>query len=122
MKKSIIFKAISFIFIPIMIILVVLSIFAVYVKNGTNYNENKYYASHSFVTSYIQDLSDVCDDLIYKNENYFVATKLDSNEELTDEVRVLHEIKSNDTYVEDVKDLDLFDLIIKYVGLEIKQD
>lgn len=58
---------------------------------------------------------------IYKNENYFVATKLDSNEELTDEVRVLHEIKSDDTYVEDVKDLDLFDLIIKYVGLEIKR-
>ena len=74
MKKSIIFKAISFIFIPIMIILVVLSIFAVYVKNGTNYNENKYYASHSFVTSYMQDLSDVCDDLIYKNENYYHVT------------------------------------------------
>lgn len=58
---------------------------------------------------------------IYKNENYFVAIKLDSKEELTDEVRVLHEIKSDDTYVEDIKDLDLFDLIIKYVGLESKQ-
>ena len=71
MKKSTIFKAISFICIPICIIAVVLSIFAVYVKNGTNFNESKYYASSSFITSYIDDLSNVCDDLIYKNENYY---------------------------------------------------
>ena len=71
MKKSTIFKAISFICIPICIIAVVLSIFAVYVKNGTNFNESKYYASSSFIASYIDDLSNVCDDLIYKNENYY---------------------------------------------------
>ena len=71
MKKSIIFKTISFICIPIFIIAVVLSTFAAYVKNGTNYNENKYYASYSFATSYMSDLSDACDDLIYKNENYY---------------------------------------------------
>ena len=71
MKKSTIFKAISFVCIPICIIAVVLSMFAAYVKNGTNYNENKYYASNSFVTSYMEDLSYVCDDLIYRNENYY---------------------------------------------------
>ena len=71
MKKSTIFKAISFICIPICIIAVVLSIFAVYVKNGTNFNESKYYASSSFIASYIDDLSNVCDDLIYNNENYY---------------------------------------------------
>ena len=57
MKKSTIFKAISFLCIPICIIAVILSIFAVYVKNGTDFNESKYYASGPFVTSYIDDLS-----------------------------------------------------------------
>jgi signal transduction histidine kinase len=71
MKKSIIFKAISFLCIPICIIAVILSIFAVYVKNGTDFNESKYYASSPFVTLYIDDLSNVCDDLIYNNENYY---------------------------------------------------
>ena len=71
MKKSIIFKAISFLCIPICIIAVILSIFAVYVKNGTDFNESKYYASGSFVTLYIDDLSNVCNDLIYNNENYY---------------------------------------------------
>ncbi len=71
MKKSMIFKAISFICIPICIIAVILSIFAVYVKNGTDFNESKYYASGPFVTSYIDDLSNVCNDLIYNNENYY---------------------------------------------------
>ena len=71
MKKSIIFKAISFLCIPICIIAVILSIFAVYVKNGTDFNESKYYASSPFVTLYIEDLSNVCDDLIYNNENYY---------------------------------------------------
>ena len=56
-KKYQIFKAISFLCIPICIIVVILSIFAVYVKNGTDFNESKYYASGSFVTSYIDDLS-----------------------------------------------------------------
>ena len=71
MKKSTIFKALSFICIPICIIAVVLSIFAVYVKNGTDFNESKYYASSPFVTLYIDDLSNVCNDLIYNNENYY---------------------------------------------------
>lgn len=71
MKKSIIFKAISFLCIPICVIAVILSIFAVYVKNGTDFNESKYYASSPFVTLYIDDLSNVCDDLIYNNENYY---------------------------------------------------
>ena len=71
MKKSIIFKAISFLCIPICVIGVILSIFAVYVKNGTDFNESKYYASSPFVTLYIDDLSNVCDDLIYNNENYY---------------------------------------------------
>ena len=56
-KKYQIFKAISFLCIPICIIVVILSIFAVYVKNGTDFNESKYYASGSFLTSYIDDLS-----------------------------------------------------------------
>ena len=71
MKKSTIFKAISLLCIPICIIAVILSIFAVYVKNGTDFNESKYYASGPFVTLYIYDLSNVCDDLIYNNENYY---------------------------------------------------
>ena len=71
MKKSTTFKAISFICIPICIIAVILSIFAVYVKNGTDFNESKYYASSPFVTLYIDDLSNVCNDLIYNNENYY---------------------------------------------------
>ena len=71
MKKETIFKGISFICIPIFIIIVVLSLFAVYVKNGTEYNEDKYYASNSFIRSYMTDLSNICNDLIYNNEEYF---------------------------------------------------
>lgn len=71
MKKETIIKGISFICIPIFIIIVVLSLFAVYIKNGTEYNEDKYYSSNSFIRSYMTDLSNVCDDLIYNNEEYF---------------------------------------------------
>ena len=71
MKKETIFKGISFICIPIFIIIVVLSLFAVYVKNGTEYNEDKYYSSNSFIRSYMTDLSNICNDLIYNNEEYF---------------------------------------------------
>ena len=71
MKKETIVKGISFICIPIFIIMVVLSLFAVYVKNGTEYNEDKYYASNSFIRSYMTDLSNICNDLIYNNEEYF---------------------------------------------------
>ena len=71
MKKETIVKGISFICIPIFIIIVVLSLFAVYVKNGTEYNEDKYYSSNSFIRSYMTDLSNICNDLIYKNEEYY---------------------------------------------------
>lgn len=71
MKKETIVKGISFICIPIFIIIVVLSLFAVYVKNGTEYNEDKYYSSNSFIRSYMTDLSNICNDLIYNNEEYF---------------------------------------------------
>lgn len=71
MKKETIAKGISFICIPIFIIIVVLSLFAVYVKNGTEYNEDKYYSSNSFIRSYMTDLSNICNDLIYNNEEYF---------------------------------------------------
>ena len=71
MKKETIVKGISFICIPIFIIMVVLSLFAVYVKNGTEYNEDKYYTSNSFIRSYMTDLSNICNDLIYNNEEYF---------------------------------------------------
>ncbi len=71
MKKETIVKGISFICIPIFIIMVVLSLFAVYVKNGTEYNEDKYYSSNSFIRSYMTDLSNICNDLIYNNEEYF---------------------------------------------------
>ena len=54
MKKETIVKGISFICIPIFIIIVVLSLFAVYVKNGTEYNEDKYYSSNSFLYHYYQ--------------------------------------------------------------------
>lgn len=62
---------------------------------------------------------------IYKNENYYVVSKV--NEEETDimdineegNIRVLHEfINDGKPSVEDVTDKDLFKLIIKYVGLE----
>ena len=71
MKKETIVKGISFICIPIFIIMVVLSLFAVYVKNGNEYNEDKYYSSNSFIRSYMTDLSNICNDLIYNNEEYF---------------------------------------------------
>ena len=71
MKRNVIFKVLAFVCIPISIIAVVLSLFAAYVKNGTDYNEDKYYASHSFETAYMMDLSDACDKLIYENENYY---------------------------------------------------
>lgn len=71
MKKSIIFKIICFICIPILVSGVILSLFSVFVKNGSDYNESKYYSSYSFVVLYMQDLSNVCEDLIYRNGNYF---------------------------------------------------
>lgn len=64
---------------------------------------------------------------IYKNENYYVAARVNDDEtdimdiENPDEknLRVLHElIYEGNPSVEDVTDPDLFKLIIKYVGLE----
>lgn len=63
---------------------------------------------------------------IYKNENYYVAVRV--NEEETDtldienakeNIKVLHELMyEGQAAVEEVTDPDLFKLIIKYVGLE----
>lgn len=64
---------------------------------------------------------------IYKNENYYVAVKINDDEtdimdieNLQEEnTKVLHElIYEGKPSVEDVTDPDLFELIIKYVGLE----
>ena len=80
----------------------------------------------------IMELSDgskyiIIKQAIYKNENYFVAVRVNYEEDDTldienideDNVRVLHEISINgQASVEDVADPDLFKLIIKYVGLE----
>ena len=64
---------------------------------------------------------------IYKNENYYVAAKI--NEEETDvldidkvseeNIKVFHEVVyENEPSVEDVTDPELLKLIIKNVGLE----
>ena len=80
----------------------------------------------------IMELSDgskyiIIKQAIYKNENYFVAVRVNDEEDDTvdienideDNVRVLHEISINgQASIEDVTDPDLFKLIIKYVGLE----
>lgn len=63
---------------------------------------------------------------IYKNENYYVAAKINDEETDVEDInasdenlKVLHElVYEGQPSVEDVTDPDLFKLIVKYVGLE----
>ena len=125
MKNNIIFKIICFISIPILIIAVVLSMFAVYVKNGTAYNEDKYYASRSFCTYYMEDMSDICEDLIYKNENYFnindgdktiyVTSKQNYNSNVKDLKYIAIYKNKAITNINTTKELNTIDSIKEYI-------
>lgn len=67
MKQSKILKVISYIMIPILIGAIILSIFSITVKDNVYYNEEKYYSSELFASSYIYSLSNPICDLIHDN-------------------------------------------------------
>lgn len=56
---------------------------------------------------------------VYKKDNYFAVISVSENEkELTSKYKILHEIVQDaSTYVEEVADHKLFDLIGKYLGI-----
>ena len=71
MKQSKILKAISYILIPILIALLALSIFSIIMKENTNYNEEQYFATEMFASSYMEYLSEEIYDLIHDRNSYY---------------------------------------------------
>ena len=73
MKKSTLSKTICYIFIPIFLLAIVLSICSIIIQNDDSFDENKYYSSSRFVSSYMNDISNACRNLIYDNANYYIT-------------------------------------------------
>ena len=71
MRKSRILKAISYISMPILITALVLSIFSIMMKEDDYYNEEQYFSSETFVSSYIGYLSEEIYDLIHDRNSYY---------------------------------------------------
>lgn len=70
MRKSKILKIASYIILPILIGIVILTILYIEIKDSTYYNEKKYFESESFVASYIERISYFARKLIYNNQSY----------------------------------------------------
>lgn len=72
MKESRILKIISYIMIPIIVAVMILSILSNYVQNYESIytNEKDYFATDRFVARYMNILSNFSNSLIYKNEDY----------------------------------------------------
>lgn len=71
MKQSTTLKAICYVLIPIFIGIIVLSACSIIVQNDSNFEEREYYASSNFVGTYMNDISNACEDLIYNNGKYY---------------------------------------------------
>ncbi len=70
MRKSRVLKAISYIAMPILILLLVLSIFSITMKEKQSYDKDKYFSSEQFVASYMGYLSNRSYDLIHDTNMY----------------------------------------------------
>ena len=71
MKQSKILKAISYILMPILIIALVLSIFSIIMKEDDYYNEEQYFTSEMFASSYMEYLSEEIYNLIHNRNSYY---------------------------------------------------
>lgn len=70
MRKSRVLKAISYIAMPILILLLVLSVFSITMKEKQSYDKDKYFSSEQFVASYMGYLSNRSYDLIHDTNMY----------------------------------------------------
>lgn len=72
MKKNKLLKIVSYLSIPILVVIMVLSFLSNYVQNYENIykNEKDYFATDNFVSRYMSILSDFSNCLIYRNEEY----------------------------------------------------
>ena len=95
MKQSKILKAISYILMPILIIALVLSIFSIIMKEDDYYNEEQYFTSEMFASSYMEYLSEEIDNLIHNRNSYYSVQ--DGNIEI-------HYTYSERNYYNDIKD------------------
>ena len=57
MRKNKILKIASYIILPVLIGIVILTTLYIEIKDSTYYNEKKYFESESFVASYIERIS-----------------------------------------------------------------
>ena len=69
MKQSKILKALSYIILPVLIAIVIISSIYIVIKNQKYYNEEQYYSSSDFVASYMMAINNVFSELIHYN-NY----------------------------------------------------
>lgn len=71
MKQSKILKAISYIAMPILITALILSIFSIIMKENSYYNEEQYFSTEMFASSYMEYLSEEIYDLIHDRNSYY---------------------------------------------------
>ena len=95
MKQSKILKAISYISMPILITVLVLSIFSIIMKENAYYNEEQYFSTEMFASSYMEYLSEEIYDLIHDRNSYYSVQ--DGNIEI-------HYTSSEKNYCNDIKD------------------
>ena len=70
MNNSKTLKILSYILLPILIGIIIISVFYISTKDSIYYNEEKYFESDNFINSYINSLSFATQRLIYNNPNY----------------------------------------------------
>lgn len=69
MKKSLI-KITCYIVLPFLILYIISLFIYSYLKNSNYYNQEKYFESYRFISSYVQELAAQENKLIYQNANY----------------------------------------------------
>ena len=95
MKQSKSLKAISYISMPILITALVLSIFSIIMKENTYYNEEQYFTTEMFASSYMEYLSEEIYDLIHDRNIYYSVQDGDIE---------IHYTSAERNYYNDIKD------------------
>ena len=95
MKQSKILKAISYISMPILITALILSIFSIIMKEDDYYNEEQYFSTEMFASSYMEYLSEEIYDLIHDRNSYYSVQDGDIK---------IHYTSDERNYFNDIKD------------------
>lgn len=101
MKESKFLKMVSYVMIPILVAIMILSSLSNYIENTKNIYENEkdYFATDNFVASYMSTLSIFSNCLIYQNEEYPICYDDKTQISYVGEAYESHDIRIKDCYI-----------------------